>query len=74
MSTKRPTFIVRFSAIYCDDGIPEFTDKYFDNRKEAEDYLATFDEWEDVTLLKLIPQTPFRLGRGVLACESEIPF
>ena len=45
-------YIVRYSAIYCDDFTPEFTDNVFSTRKAAEAYLKSFDECDDVVLLK----------------------
>jgi len=45
-------YIVRYSAVYCDDLTPEFTDNVFSTRKAAEAYLKSFNEWDDVVLLK----------------------
>lgn len=46
-------YIVRYSAVYCDDFTPEFTDAVFSTRKAAEAYLSqTYDECDDVVLIK----------------------
>jgi len=46
-------YIVRHSAIYCDDFTPEYTDAVFSTRKAAEAYLCqAFDECDDVSLFQ----------------------
>jgi hypothetical protein len=51
LTTLITQYIVRYSAIYCDDFEPEFTDSVFSTRKAAEAYLCqAFDECDDVSL------------------------
>ena len=45
-------YFIRYSAVYCDDLVPEYTYYSFDTREEAEAVLRTkFDEYDDVDLI-----------------------
>lgn len=43
-------YTVSYFEVYCDDGIPEATTEYFESYQEAQAYMKSFEDWDDVRM------------------------